>query len=170
MDTLQIYSFLHNLCKNRDVSFDVIPCDGLETLKITKYPVLLVCNDQGHKEPGRHWTAFFITKKCIEFFCSYGMGINYYNSYFKNFVKNKIVLENKVQLQSEGTNVCGQYAIFFLYKRLKGCCRMSLYCNFSPDTRKNDRQVQKFVRINNHLLHSNCTKQNDKINQCCEDF
>ena len=103
----------------------------------------------------------------MEFFCSYGVGIDYYSDYFKNFVRGSVV-ENKKCLQSKNTNVCGQYAIYFLYKRLDGCCRMSLYCNFSDNKKKNDMLVNKFVRANNHLLHGHCKFL--KINQCCTMF
>jgi hypothetical protein len=168
MDNYSIFKFLYNLCKGK-AGFDVLSCDELDAFKITRYPTCLVVNNEPRGSPGEHWVAFYITKRSCEFFCSYGVGINYYNSHFEKFVKRfGKIIENRRPLQSIGTNVCGQYTIYFLYKRLKGCCRMSIYCNFSTNTRKNDSIVNRFVKSKNRLLYSNF--KFDKINQCCTKF
>ena len=160
MDTVQIYKILSGLFKNKKIQFDVLACDQLKSFKIKSYPLALVCNDEPSNESGHHWVALFIEGygKPIEFFCSYGMGIQSYNHYFKDFAKRlkKDVIQNKVQLQSYHSNVCGKYAIYFLWKRVCKNTLMSVYCPFSKDVQKNDKIINAFMIQKNYLL--NCNK------------
>jgi hypothetical protein len=169
MNSLEIYKYLSGLCHGGRIYFDVLPCDGLDNLKIPYYPACLIINSDPASLPGEHWVSMYIeNKKSLEFFCSYGVGLDFYRNNFKNFVKSYNVIQNFRALQSLGSIVCGQYAIYFLYKRLTGCCRMSLYCSFSQDTKKNDVHVKQFVKFSNHLLHSNCIYKRQI--QCCTKF
>ena len=158
----------------RRAYFNVIPCDSLEKLRISKYPAYLIVNNKPAGDPGEHWIAIHIQRKNgpISFFCSYGLGIDFYSDDFKNFVEKYRcpIIENIKPLQSVGSNVCGQYALYFLYNKMKGCCIMSTYCHFSPNTKLNDKKVRKFVSFKNHLLHGNCKYKMPIINQCCTNF
>lgn len=147
----------------------------MEKISINKYPLFLIVNDEPSTMGGNHWTAICIKEKSgpIEFFCSYGLGVDNYNSFFKKFLLkfSTKIYENYKPLQSIGTNVCGYYAIYYLYKRFKGHSPKSIYCSFYKNKLKNDKIVKCLVKkllFKNH----NCKfiKQNYKINQCCNDF
>ena len=76
-----------------------------------------------------------------------------------------------VQLQSFGFNVCGQFCIYFLARRLKGCTREEFYNTFSRlDFKHNDLFVQKFVNTKSHLVHGKLCKYNKTHVQCCKVF
>lgn len=171
MNTTQINSYLSSLFNRKRVCFNVIPSDYLDSIDIPYYPLCLVVNSEDSSSSGRHWIAFFRqdVNSDLIFFCSYGMGIESYSSYFINFAKrlNAKIIQNTKTLQSINSNVCGQYTIYFLYKMYYGCCLMSLYCSFSSNMRMNDSKVKNFVkrfkRIN-YNVKPNC------VNQCCKLF
>jgi hypothetical protein len=162
MNTNEIYSFLTNMLKGCNATYDVIPCDHLKHFKVTKYPLCLCVNNEPSILPGEHWVGIFINKpeSPLEFFCSYGLKMKYYPKYFLQFAKRlkKRVVETRVQLQGLRSNVCGQYVICFLYKRHLGCSLVSFYEMFSNNQKSNDAFVSRFVSSKNHLLKSQCKK------------
>jgi hypothetical protein len=177
MDTLTLYKFLKNMTRGRRAYVNVLPCDGLDNLKIETFPAYLIVNSKDSSHGGEHWISLYLRKSTgnktiLEFFCSYGLGIEYYASNFVNFAKRLVatVIENRVPLQSIGSNVCGSYALFFLYNRMKGHCQMSAYCNFSNDFHENDARIRRFIKLKTCLFKNNCKLQKDLINQCCVKF
>jgi len=170
MDTLQISKYLTRLAKGTKAQVEVIPCDGLQTLQIKTYPVLLCVNNMPSTHPGQHWLGIYIKSKAseIEFYDSYGMGIDFYDANFINFAKNleSTVLENLVPVQGNFQNSCGHFVIFFLWNRLRGCPRRTLYCKFSRDFSRNDRIVRQFV--NRIFIRHSKSKFENKINQICK--
>ena len=174
MDTRQLYTFLKCMTRGKKATVDVIPSNHLDNLTVRKFPAYIIVNSKPQGHPGEHWLAFHLYKDVgrliIEFFCSYGKGLDYYSPSFRNFVDrlNGIVIENSVQLQSFGTNFCGHHVLHFLYMRMKGCCPMSVYCKFSTNTRLNDARVERFVKLKFNLFQGKC--KIDKINQCCTNF
>src|ERR1700742_1337630 len=160
MNTNQVMSYLNVICKTRKAVFDVIPCDELRNVKLVKFPLCLVVNTDPSTKPGDHWVALYIENKtsCVEFFDSYGFGIKYYAKEFKEFAIRckRRLRENTRQLQNCGSVVCGNYALYFLYKRLKGCSPMNLYCSFTNNFANNDKYVAYFISSKQYLLNSNC--------------
>lgn len=152
MDTFTIARILHGIIKKnrkRRAHIGCIPCNGLDQIKVTRYPFAFCVNDSPSPSPGNHWTGLYIENrnKPAEFFCSYGKPISMYSPHFKKFLKrNKLKLvESNICLQSLTSGVCGQHVIFYLYNRLKGCSRKAFYAKFSNDVMKNDEIVRKFV-------------------------
>jgi len=151
MDTQQIMGILTNIFgHDRKAYYDVIPCDGLQYISTTKFPIFLCVNDEPSGEPGSHWLGLHVPRPRgpLYFFCSYGMGINFYAQHFMNFANrlNLNVVENTKCLQSLNSSSCGYYVIYFLYKMSKGCCLMSVYHYFSKDVKSNDVSVEAFVK------------------------
>ena len=172
--TTHISRSLEVMFKGTKVNYAVIPCDYLEQIDWSKYPVALVVNDSPSTSIGRHWLAIWAQSRDspVYFFCSYGLGINSYTSIFKNLFKTirKDVVENLRTLQAIGSTVCGHYCLYALHKFYHGCCPMSLYHNFSTDTAANDRKVKRYVakylfsnRRHKKFMHFN-------KNQCCTPF
>jgi len=171
MNTRQIYNCLNSTFHGKRVSFNVVPSDYLDTLVIPFYPMCLVVNTEDSSKPGAHWTAFFRQDSCspIIFFCSYGLGLETYGRHFIDFVTRlkTNVIQNKQSLQSIGSNVCGQYVIYFLTKMYHGCCLMSLYCNFTRNPYLNDLKVKHFTRKRRYGRFTYFSEP-DCVNQCCK--
>src|SRR5207237_9842804 len=127
MDT-NLYNFLSYMTRGKPGYINCIPYDLLENVNTKIFPMYIVVNSQSSMEPGEHWIAIYIPKRGpIKFYCSYGMGIDYYHETVKLFLNkfNRKIIENFRRLQSFNTDVCGQYALYFLYMQLHGCCIMS---------------------------------------------
>lgn len=170
MDTLQVYKCLKTITQKKKAHFDVIPCDYLNNFTIRSYPLLLCVNNMPSTHPGQHWLGLFIKQKGseVEFYDSYGMGMEYYDKSFINFAMNQNVnvLENKIPVQGNYQNSCGHFVIFFLYNRLSGCSRHALYCKFSNDFEKNDKIVRRFVK-RVFIKNLKCNIDKTQI-QCCK--
>jgi hypothetical protein len=150
MDTQTLLKFLLNMTRGRNVYVDVLPADGLDTLDIRRYrEVYLIVNSKESDHGGEHWTALYLSprtlgmglpqnmqmrrtiyKHRLEFFCSYAKGVNFFGEHFIKFASHFPTSENTIALQAKGSAVCGEYALWFLYNRMKGCCPMSTYCKF----------------------------------------
>jgi len=157
MDTTTINKILTFLFKNnKNVYFDVIPCDYLDKLNVSRYPVCLCVNNQTSNEAGEHWVGLFISNPNgpVEFFCSFGLGMDFYPENFKKFVQriDLNVIENKTCLQDMTSKVCGMYVIYFLYKRVNKCPLRCVYAPFSYNTSKNDAIVRRIIHVKTNLL------------------
>ena len=145
MNTNQLLNILKCMCKKKKVVYNVIPSDYLVNYSETVYPFALIVNSKDSSHPGEHWLAIFSQNRVVDFFCSYGMGIEFYGRHFERFAKNKLIRQNCIPLQGPGSNVCGKYALYFISKLLKGEKLSNVYCGFSKNRKKNDVIVNKFV-------------------------
>jgi hypothetical protein len=184
MDTETLLKFLFNMTRGRKSHVDVLPADALDSLDIRKHrEVFLIVNSKPSNHSGEHWTALYLSPRRpgtaqnlgrisynhrLEFFCSYSMGINYFGEHFMNFARRFPTTENTIPLQSKGSAVCGEYALWFLYNRMKGCCPMATYCKFGVQNKINDSRVRRFVKLKKHLFEGKL--RIDRINQCCINF
>src|SRR5690348_7058397 len=77
--------------------------------------------------------------------CSYGIPLEKYSSYFSDFVRKlgKPVVQRKICLQNDGSNVCGQYALYFLYCKF---LKQHFYCKFTKNRIRNDMFVTTFIQ------------------------
>ena len=166
MNTEQIYKILTGLFCSVNVTYDVLACDELNSFNPKKYPIALVVNSKPSSHPGEHWVSLFSasSRSPINMFCSYGLGIEAYSQHFQDFVDRhgRGIIQNNV-LQSPNSAVCGQYAIYFLWKRVNSYTLASVYCNFSNDYGRNDRLVKQFLKNKLYLLNQKC--KHCKINQ-----
>ena len=147
----------------------VFPADLLPNINKYKKPVCFIANYDSSNKKGSHWVSFFINKDNIEYFDSFG--ILPYNKYFINFInkfcKNSKFQYNNIQLQSEHTNVCGHYAILYIYQRLRKLKPSQIIKQFHFKKKKlinNDISVYKII---NNLFTIN--KKTLKKNQIASD-
>jgi hypothetical protein len=156
MDTITVHKILSSLFSKRKVTFDVIPCDYLDKINVTRYPLCLCVNNQTSSEPGEHWVGIFVPNPSgpLEFFCSYGIGMSFYADYFKKFAKRMKydIVENDRCLQSVNSNVCGLYVIYFLFKRANKCPLKCIYAPFSNNVIRNDAIVRRIIHVKTNLL------------------
>ena len=171
MNTNQVLEYLHYICKKRKALFDCISCDELINIKICRFPICLVVNTDVSTKPGSHWVAFFKNSKNdhLEFFDSYGCCLDSYGLHFTRFAKSfNRCIENVKQIQNFNSSVCGNYTIFWLYKRLLKCTRIHVYCMFSNNFKANDDIVNNFIQSKKYLLSN--IRCNKKQNQCVNNF
>lgn len=151
MNTFQIKDVMNQMFKYKSsIQYDCIPCDFLENTRIKSYPFAFCVNDEPSHKPGSHWIALYIEKRTgpLEFFCSFGRGINTYPNYFKLFANNNNLSVNQtnIDLQSIDSSFCGHHVLHFLYSRSKGISFSMFYFKHKKQsTRDNDANVQDFV-------------------------
>ena len=116
---------------------------------IETYPCGFVTNTDPSHQPGTHWVAFyFVSKEEGEFFDSYGYPPNHYKGSFKDFLdKHSYDWNfNDRKLQSNWSDVCGQYCIFYPGHRARGFSMNKIVQLFGNDTALNDAKVSRFVK------------------------
>lgn len=142
----------------------VFPSDKLPQM-IDKYPCGFVANTDPSSEPGTHWVAFyFSSEQKGEFFDSYGQSPHYYKNSFGDFLKSHKWEFNTRKLQSDWSDVCGLYCIFYLSHRARGHSMNKIVQLFTNDTMLNDAKVSQFVKSHFRVL---LTKYSN-VNQCCK--
>lgn len=154
----------------------VYASDQLENLRSDN--IAIIFNSDESYKPGTHWLGLFKNEreKTIEFFDSYGMNINFYSSYLEKFMlKNyKISRVNKFQLQSNFSEVCGQYCLYFLFNRVNNITYDEIISKFDNNLINNDLIVESFVNDNfnptllSNKFYQNYCKNNTKCYQFCK--
>jgi hypothetical protein len=162
MNTAQIRHALEQDPIARKMFFGVFPSDKLpQTLE--KYPCGFVANTDPSGKPGTHWIAFYFPSEGEgEFFDSYGRSPNYYKE-FKKFLGKHSWDYNERKLQSDWSDVCGQYCIFYLSYRARSVSMKKIVQMFSNDTMLNDQKVFRFVQT-----HFKIKQPFVGLNQCCK--
>ena len=118
----------------------VFPADQIPRLW-TK-PTAFIINTDDHTKPGMHWVAFYVDKFSNGLYTdSFGLPpiiSDHINRLRKN---SKTFRWNAIQLQNDGSDVCGKYCIMFLYYMSHGLGFKKFLDNFSENLEKNDNVV-----------------------------
>lgn len=133
-------------------------------------PGALIVNTEPSRLSGEHWVAIYIDKSGRgEYFDSFGR---------KPFVKDIVLFLdgqcpgwsfNEKRLQGGLTTVCGQYCIYYLYRRCRGLSMSNIVQYFSSDYDRNDYTVARFVaRYFNITLPSSDSDAKFMFNQICK--
>ena len=134
----------------------VYACDELASIEIDKYPKSFVVNTDPMELPGTHRIAIYFNEKMKgELFDCYEKHPILYNKHFLDFMnRNSVEREhNKTQLQSAFSTVCGQYCIYFLYRRCRKRSMSTIVNSFVNDKLRNDQLVYDFVRRKYRQVH-----------------
>ena len=130
-------------------------------------PCGFIANTDIKSQPGTHWLAFFIVDKTVECFDSYGQHPGVYNALLSAWMQkqNRSVLINQTRLQSDTSNVCGLYCVYFLRQRLLGHSMKCIIERFSlTDFGANDSSIfDMFSTIYSHCVQNECV-----YNQTCK--
>ena len=106
---------------------------------------LCIVNCCDSQLPGKHWISLFMgSGEKLEFFDSYGQHPNFFKFYDK-LPHHKLLLYNKNQLQTLGSNTCGLYALLFCFKRCRGHSMRNIVAKFSTNTLINDDIIKLTV-------------------------
>ena len=148
MNTVQIAYALEQDPKTSKMFCGVFPSDKLPQT-IDKYPCGLVANTDPSTRPGAHWVSILMTSRQNgEWFDSYGKPPEFYGPAFTEFL-NKHCDQwelNDRKLQSDWSDVCGHYCIFYLSHRARGQSMKKIVQLFGNDTVLNDSKVLWFVK------------------------
>lgn len=102
---------------------------------------MAIVNCCNRYKPGGHWLALFQnSNETLEIFDSFGLNPNVYNLRDKLPLSSVIAYSAK-QLQSIDSTVCGQYCLYYCYKKARGSALSDIVSIFSEDYYNNDDYV-----------------------------
>jgi hypothetical protein len=145
MDAITLSAAL-NFLTRRKIQTYVLASNEWNKVSWHKYPIAIIQNDMPSTSAGYHWIAWYITEKnlvvSVEFFDSYGNSPGYYNL---QVPFNKVNSENCLALQHDSSDICGLYALYFLYHRFQGYSYAKILEKFYPHKPLlNDIKIRKF--------------------------
>lgn len=151
MIALEIYELLGKICEPHDCYYNVMGCDSLRNMYVTKFPMAIVVNTRPAPETG-HWCAFYMQDEFapMEFFDTYNMPPDVYNNQFRKFITRMSpqMLTMPRAVQCFDSDACGHHCLNFVNSRLKRKTIEYLYTNvFKPGCRNNDSMSKNFVNM-----------------------
>lgn len=172
MNTAQIDCILNAVPTTEDTFLACLPKDALsdyvrevQDRLVKKETSSFVVNTDAGNRPGEHWLAINIDGETgrVEWFDSYGFPPDFYGDEFVRFIDTIVgkqaVWVNKFMLQSLTSNVCGEYAIAYVFLRSLGMTPNNIVDMFSArNPLENDRTVVDILRklANSHTLSARC--------------
>ena len=148
MNTAQIAYALEHDPKTSKKFCGVFPSDKLPQT-IDKYLCGFVANTNPSTKPGKHWFSIHLSSpRKGSWFDSDGKQAEFYGAAFTNFLeKHPDVWDvNERKLQSDWSDVCSRYCIFFLSHRARRYSMNKIVQLFGNDTVLNDSKVLWFVK------------------------
>lgn len=133
MNTQEIDTIMRPVTDN---FLGVFPSDHLPTIHLR--PACFIANTDASNETGTHWVAMYFDNY-VEYFDSYGL------EPLPAFQVYDIEKRNKFCLQDLDTDVCGQYCIYYLFKRTNGQQLEDIVGYLRHRSDKNDSIVKRFV-------------------------
>ena len=112
--------------------------------RLTRFPVCWIANTDIARSSGIHWVAFYCASQAsyLEFFDSFALSPAYYSIPLQSRFRGLISV-NHSQLQSDSSDVCGLWCLYFIVMRAQ--CRFNT-SNFSrSDYNFNDRLLRRII-------------------------
>lgn len=122
----------------------VFPGNFLPTSAEKKKPGFYVANTDPDHKPGEHWVAFYVPETkdhYMEYWDSYGFNPP---SIFLPFLDDTYKRSAKF-IQHPLSATCGQYCIFYIWRRCYGNQLEDIASTFTKDQLLNDVIVNKFI-------------------------
>lgn len=143
MNTAEIRVILRKICK--DSFLGVFARDRLPTKLPPRRPLMLVCNTDAYKMPGKHWIVIYIGEDSQgEYFDSAGAPPLREFASFLDIFSNSWTF-NDIKLQSVISFVCGHYCIMYCILRYLNYDMFDIVACFTDDTALNDTIAHNFV-------------------------
>ena len=143
MNTHQIEHILSAEKSTKDIFCGVFPSNEIpHKPSREKCPLAFVANiDPGHL-PGTHWVAFYFPKQGpLEYFDTYGrLPLPAFET-----ILNEEFLRSRRTLQNPFSSVCGQYCIYFIFKRCNGISMSNILRDFGENVLENDEIVNYYI-------------------------
>ena len=167
MNTSQLQCMLACDPVLRDGVLGVFAADQLPT-RVPSTPCGCIVNTDNSSQPGTHWLALFIQTDTVECFDSYGQPPGSYNPLLTRWIQQQHVRNvrvNSTRLQSDFSNVCGLYCVYFLHERLLGQNMDQIvepFSRFEPE--ENDRFIFDLMS----RVYSHCVQKEGTYTQGCQ--
>ena len=147
MNTEQLLCVLSSIPSMKVYDINVFALDQFKEAKLENMGIY-ICNNQPSTMEGGHWFLIVIQNDNLYFIDSFARKPSYYKieKKLKNLKENRILSSLKDPLQSNVSNLCGEYCLFFSY-HLSRKMHLEDILNkyFTNDFVKNDQKVQRFV-------------------------
>lgn len=154
MNTLELEHYLKSNPLTRKLFHNVLPCDFLTQKIKSDRSVVIICNCATSNNIGTHWIAIFIDKFNLEFFDTSGQSFKT-NKYFQKFAqrnKRSKMIYNTVSIQSEISDLCGEYCLLFALHKAHKKSLKSFMNIFRYADKKNNDKLALFLFGKNFLL------------------
>lgn len=157
MNTREIYESLQYLPLS---TFGVYPADQIP--RVWTLPAGLVVNTDKGDGPGEHWVAMYVDdKRKGVYFDSYGLP-PIIPQHLARLRRNcKFYRYNLKQLQSNTSDVCGQFCVVFLHLMSSGFTMSRFNSLFSDNLKENDNIVREYY---NTFAARRAASNNNKFN------
>ena len=100
-----------------------------------------IVNSANRADSGEHWLTFFMDEE-VEFMDSFGKSPEQYGLH----VRYPLIMNGR-QLQSNESDTCGHFVMFYLYFRTLDLSMETILSSFSENTQRNDVVVRNFVDL-----------------------
>ncbi len=141
MDSRTIYAMLKGTSVTATHFGSILAADQLHHIKSDKFYIINTANSH---EKGKHWVAVYMGD-IPEFFDSLGKRPGYYNFEHLMIRHGPAYLFNSHQIQADGTSTCGQFCIYYIYKRCLGYSLSEIANDFSEDLSFNEAFIQDAI-------------------------
>lgn len=166
MNTSQLQCIISCDPELRDGVLGVFAADQLP-LVLPSTSCGFIVNTDISSRPGTHWLAMFMRDNVVDFFDSYGQYPGAYTPLFTRWIcrHGLRVRINQKRVQSDSSNVCGLYCLYFLRQRLLGLSMTQITAGFdTSNLEANDRYIlDLFTRVFPYCLQNECV-----YNQGCK--
>jgi len=140
MDNVQISEIAERHCSLREHFAGVFSRDQLPETLARGY--FYVVNSANYNEPGRHWLGMYVNENEVEFMDSFANEPETYGIHIEY-----PLIMNARQLQSDDSDTCGDYVMYFLYFRSLGLSFPCILSSFRGDRYENDVSVRNLVSL-----------------------
>jgi hypothetical protein len=130
----------------------VFPIDHLSThIKSLALPATYIINTAPSTDSGEHWVSCYFPhdkSQPSEYFDSYGASNKRYEPIERllRSYGHKTVSRQPTKLQGDSSTCCGQYCLYFLLLRSRGCDMHSIVsCFDGSNSQYNDSMIVRFV-------------------------
>ena len=151
MNNLQLHNLANRCPALKEIFVGLFPSDRLPDLPFMKQKraYALIANLDKEGLPSSHWVALYLPKQrsgTAEYFDSYGQPLTL-PSFLTLLRKYNRYVYNHITLQSPISSVCGQYCLFYLWRRARRHTISSIFVTFrNLSVYTNDIVVNKYVR------------------------
>jgi len=140
MDSKQIQDIAERHCSLRERFAGVFSRDQLPETLARGY--FYVVNSANYNVPGEHWLGIYVNENAVEFMDSFGKDPETYGIEIEY-----PLIMNARQLQSNNSDTCGDYVMYFLYFRSLDLDFACILASFQDNTYENDVMVRNFVSM-----------------------
>jgi hypothetical protein len=136
----QLQHIVDNDARTQIQFLGVFPADMLpERMPTSSLAIVNCCN---RNLPGLHWIALYQGQIVLEVFDSFGLPPQVYNL---QLPQADAVSYNAKQVQSNSSELCGQYCLYYCYFKARGYNINDIISVFSDDYYNNDKYVYDVV-------------------------